>query len=206
MTDQVRDGVVVAIDYVMRLANGEAVDSTEGDAPMEILQGAGEIVPGLEKALYGMRAGDSKTVVVTPDEGFGRYQSDNRLVVPRGEFPDDIDLEPGTGIYVQSDDEEEPLDAYIVSADEENVVLDLNHPLADETLHIDVTVRSLREATPEEIAHGHAHGEDDEDEWDDEDWDEDEEWDEDDELEEDEEDEEDEQGGAEPDVENGRAG
>lgn len=168
---QVRDGIVVGIDYVMTLDNGEVVDTTEGTGPLEILQGAGEVVEGLEKALYGMRVGDSKQVVVAPDEGFGEIEDEDEslIAVPRREFPPDFDLEPGTEIYLQSDDDDELMPAYVVEVNNREVVVDFNHPLAGETLHFDVTVRSLRPATQEELEHGHAHGEDwENDEWDDE--------------------------------------
>lgn len=171
MADEtIRDGMIVGIDYVMKLDNGEVIDNTEGDEPLEILQGAGEVVEGLEKALYGMRVGESKRVVVQPEEGFGEYEEDGEMAMPRSEFPSDFELEEGMEIFVQSDEDDEPTPVYVVSVDRNEVVVDFNHPLAGETLHFDVTVRSLRPATDEELAHGHAHRDD---EWDDEeDWDE----------------------------------
>ena len=167
--EQVRDGMVVGIDYVMTLPDGEIVDTTEGDEPLEILQGAGEVVEGLEKALYGMRVGESKRVVVPPEEGFGDYEEGEAIVMPRSEFPSDFELEEGMEIYVQTDEDDEPTPVYVVSVNRNEFVVDFNHPLAGETLHFDVTVRSIRPATSEELAHGHAHADDDE--WDDEeDW------------------------------------
>jgi len=173
--ERVRDGLVVGIDYVMSLESGEVVDTTEGEEPLEILQGAGEVVEGLEKALYGLRVGESKHVVVPPEEGFGEYEEDSEVAMPRSEFPRDFELEEGMEIYMQTDEDDEPVPAYVVSVDRNEVVVDFNHPLAGETLHFDVTVRSLRPATSEELAHGHAHS--DGDEWDEE-WDDEEDWDE----------------------------
>lgn len=168
--ENVRDGLVVGIDYTMTLANGETVDTTAGEEPLEILQGAGEVIEGLEHALYGMRIGESKKVVVSPEQGFGEYQEeDSRLTVSRADFPEDFGWEEGMEVYVQTDDDEEPESAYVVRVDDEEVELDFNHPLAGQTLQVNVTVRSLRPATEEELEHGHAHhdgweGEDDEDE------------------------------------------
>jgi len=171
--DTVREGLVVGIDYTMYLQNGDPVDSTEGEEPLEVLQGAGEVIEGLEKALYGMRIGESRKVVVQPEEAFGEYEEeDSRLTVPRADFPEDFGWEEGMEVYVQTDDDEEPEAAYVVRVDEEEVELDFNHPLAGQTLHVDVTVRSLRPATEEELEHGHAHHEDWED--DEEEYDEDE--------------------------------
>ncbi|HBY97808.1 MAG: peptidylprolyl isomerase [Ardenticatenaceae bacterium] len=172
--EKVRDGLVVGIDYVMTLSDGEVVDTTEGEEPLEILQGAGEVVEGLEKALYGLHVGDSKHVVVSPEEGFGEREEGSEMAMPRSEFPRDFELEEGMEIYVQTDEDDEPVPVYVVSVDRNEVVVDFNHPLAGETLHFDVTVRSLRPPTEEELAHGHAH---DDDEWDEE-WDDEEEWDE----------------------------
>jgi len=111
--------------------------------------------------------------VVQPEEAFGEYEEeDSRLTVARADFPEDFGWEEGMEVYVQTDDDEEPEAAYVVRVDEEEVELDFNHPLAGQTLHVDVTVRSLRPATEEELEHGHAHHEDWED--DEEEYDEDE--------------------------------
>ncbi len=156
--DTVRDGLVVGIDYSMALNNGDTVDSTTGEEPLEILQGAGEVIEGLEKALYGMRVGESKQLVLPPQEAFGDYQEeDSRLTVSRSDFPEDFGWEEGMEVYVQTEEDEEPESAYVVRVDPEEVELDFNHPLAGQTLHVDVTVRSLRPATEEELEHGHAH-------------------------------------------------
>ncbi len=162
MADEtVRDGLVVGIDYTIKLPNGEAVDTTAGEEPVEILQGAGEIIQGLEKALYGMRVGEQKHVVVPPAEGFGEEpEEESQLSVPRDELPEEIEWQEGDEVYVQTEDAEGPEPAYVVAVNDDEIVLDMNHPLAGKTLDVDVVVRSLRPATEEELAHGHAHGED----------------------------------------------
>ncbi len=180
--DKVEDKLVVGIDYTMKLPSGEVVDTTEGEEPVEILQGAGEIIPGLEKALYGMRVGEQKHVVLQPEEAFGEApEEDERLSVPREELPAEMDWQEGDEVYVQTDDGNGPQPAYVVAVNDREIILDMNHPLAGKTLDVDLIVRSMRPATEEELDHGHAHGEgweeeeEFDDEWDDEEYDEDEE-------------------------------
>jgi len=175
----VEKDVVVTLDYTLKVA-GEVVDTSDGGDPIVFLQGHGQIIPGLETALYGMGVGDSKSVHVTPAEGYGTVDDKAFTVIPREEFPSDIPLEPGVGLRLR-DEEGEVMDAQIASVDQDNVRLDFNHPLAGKELHFSVTVVDLRDATREELEHGHVHEDDGEDEdWDEEDWDEEEEdWEED---------------------------
>ena len=173
----VEKDIVVTLDYTLKVA-GEVVDTSQGGDPIVFLQGHGQIIPGLETALYGMGVGESKNVHVTPEQGYGEIDEKAFTVIPRDEFPSDIPLEPGVGLRLR-DDEGEVMDAQIDSVDADNIRLDFNHPLAGKELHFSVTVVDLREATREELEHGHAHGDDEDEEWDEEDWDEeDEDWDE----------------------------
>jgi FKBP-type peptidyl-prolyl cis-trans isomerase SlyD len=172
----VEKDVVVTLDYTLKVA-GEIVDTSAGGDPIVFLQGHGQIIPGLESALYGMSIGDSKKVEVAPQDGYGEIDEKAFTMIPRDEFPSDIPLEPGVGLRLR-DDDGEVMDAQIASVDADNVRLDFNHPLAGKDLHFSVTVVDLREATEEELEHGHVHSDDDEEDWDDEDFDE-EEWDED---------------------------
>ncbi len=169
----VADDVVVSIDYTLTV-DGEVVDSTEGDEPLNFLQGHQNIIPGLERELTGMKIGDSKKVVVTPAEAYGEVDPDNIIDVPRDEFPEEIPLEPGTELEVKNADGE-VLSATINEVNGDTVKLDFNHPLAGKELTFDVTIVDLREATEEELAHGHAHAEGEEFDYEeDEDFDEDE--------------------------------
>lgn len=160
MTDSdltVADGVVVGLNYTLRLDDGQVVDSSAGSEPLEFLQGEGQIVPGLEQALYGMGVGDKKSVVVEPAEGYGETDPDGLQVVPRNVFPADLELSEGKRLHMR-DQTGEVLAAYVAEVRPDGVLLDFNHPLAGETLHFDVTVATLRPATSEELEHGHAHG------------------------------------------------
>lgn len=166
----VADDVVVSIDYSL-LVDGEVVDSTEGDEPLQFLQGHQNIIPGLERELAGMKVGDSKQVVVSPTEAYGEVDPENVIDVPRDEFPEEIPLEPGTELEVRNADGE-VLSATIASVNGDTIKLDFNHPLAGKELTFNVTIVDLRTATEEELAHGHVHDEDEDFEYEEEDDDE----------------------------------
>lgn len=154
------DGTVVRIEYTLTLADGEVVDSSAEDGPLEFLQGAGEIIPGLEAALYGMSVGERKNLIVTPDLAYGEYEPDNFQVVPLDAFEDDVELEPGMALEFFDEESNEAIEGFISEIQSDGVVVDFNHWLAGETLHFDVKVVGVRPALPEELEHGHAHGED----------------------------------------------
>ncbi|HMN11547.1 MAG TPA: peptidylprolyl isomerase [Bellilinea sp.] len=152
---EVKDDVVVSMEYTLTV-DGEIVDSSEGDDPLVFLQGHQNIIPGLEKALYGLKVGDSKAVSVEPEEGYGIRDEEEVLEVERKEFPEEIPLEPGVELDLR-DDNGETLSATILEIGDELIVLDLNHPLAGKVLNFEVKIVDLREATEEELEHGHVH-------------------------------------------------
>ncbi len=160
MTDKqpkVSDDTVVSLDYTLRLDDGEVVDTSEEGQPLEFLQGHGQIISGLEQALYGMSVGEEKEVVVEPADGYGEFNPEAYQQVPLSAFPTGVELEPGMGLELMSQDGQ-PLLAFIAEIGDDQVLLDLNHPLAGETLYFKVRIADLRAATDEEVAHGHAHG------------------------------------------------
>ncbi len=146
------DGVVVSLDYTLRLDDGSVVDSSE-DAPLEFIQGQGAIIAGLERALYGMNIGEEKDVVVAPEEGYGEFNSELLETLPRSVFPKDIELEEGMGLRMRTPAGETVV-VYVDTIAESEVTVDFNHPLAGETLHFHVKIADLREATSEELANG----------------------------------------------------
>ncbi len=154
---KVQDGCVVSMDYTLHV-DGELVDTSSGRAPLEFLQGAGNIIPGLEDELYEMAVGESKKVVVAPVDGYGEFDSEAVVEVPREEFPPEIPLEVGVELQV-TDESGNPMLARITAVTDDLVVLDFNHPLAGKELHFDVKIVGLRDATDEEMEHGHAHDE-----------------------------------------------
>lgn len=154
---QVKDDVVVGLDYVLRLDDGEVVDSSQGRDPLEFIQGRGQIISGLEKELYGMGVGDEKSVRVEAGEAYGEYDDERLQSVPRNAFPDDMEIEEGMSVRMRDSNSGNLFDAYVDEVGDESVTLDFNHPLAGETLHFDVKIASLREASEEELNHGHVH-------------------------------------------------
>jgi FKBP-type peptidyl-prolyl cis-trans isomerase SlyD len=166
----VKKDLVVSLDYKLQV-DGEVIDSSEQD-PIQFLQGHGEIIPGLEKELYGMKVGDHKDVVVPASQGYGEFDPEAFAEIPRTEFPKDFPLEPDVEVQLR-DEDGEVVDAFIESLDDKMVYLNLNHPLAGKELHFSVTVAALRDPTPEELEHGHVHSDEEEEFEDDEDFDDD---------------------------------
>jgi FKBP-type peptidyl-prolyl cis-trans isomerase SlyD len=152
---QVADGIIVTMDYVLTV-DGEEIDSSKEEGPLAYLQGADNIIPGLERELEGMKIGESKKVTVAPEDGYGEIDPEGITEVSIDEFPEEIPLEPGVELELTDTDGEEMF-ATIIEVSEDTVTLDTNHPLAGKTLHFEVTIVDLRHASNEEIAHGHAH-------------------------------------------------
>ncbi|NOZ71373.1 MAG: peptidylprolyl isomerase [Chloroflexi bacterium] len=153
----VADDIVVSLSYVLQLDNDEIVDSAGSADPLEYLQGAGNIIPGLEQQLYGMAVGDEKKVTVVPADAYGEYDPEAMTFVPIDAFPTDLELEEGMGLQMRDSNTGEVVVAYVEDIQPNGVVLNLNHPLAGQTLHFQVQVVNLRQATSEELAHGHVH-------------------------------------------------
>ena len=152
----VEKDVVVSLDYTLNV-DGEVVDFSDKEEPLEYIQGHGQIIPGLERMLVGMKIGDSKEVTVPADEAYGELDPSAIVEVSKDEFPADVPVEIGIPLQVRNA-EGEVLDARISSVVGDRVELDFNHPLAGKDLLFNVTVVGLRNATEEEMEHGHVHG------------------------------------------------
>jgi FKBP-type peptidyl-prolyl cis-trans isomerase SlyD len=153
--DTVVSGQVVSMEYTLWV-DGEALDTSDGQGPLQFLAGQENIIPGLENEMLGMKIGDEKEVTVAPADGYGEYDEEAYLEVPRKEFPADMELEEGLELSV-SDDEGNSRYARIESVEEDTVHLDFNHPLAGAELKFKVKVVALRAPTAEELEHGHVH-------------------------------------------------
>ena len=92
--DSVQNGVVVSMEYTLKI-DGEVIDSSEGHDPLEFLTGHSNIIPGLEREMIGMKVGESKNVVVAPGDGYGEYDEEAYLDVPKAQFPKDMQVEEG---------------------------------------------------------------------------------------------------------------
>jgi len=155
MSETVQDNLVVTLDYTL-IVDEETMESTDDGEPIEFIQGIGQIIPGLESALYGMKVEEKKTVVIEPADAYGDYDPESLEIAKKEEFSEEIPLDVGTFLDLR-DDEDNILSAQIIEEDEDTVTLDFNHPLAGKTLTFEITLSALRPASEEELDHGHAH-------------------------------------------------
>lgn len=154
---QVAVDKVVTMHYKLSLASGEVLDSSfERNEPFSFLAGHNQIIPGLEKSLMGMDVGDKKTISVEPNEAYGERDDELVQAVPRNQIPPEIDLQVGKILQAQGP-QGIPIEVTIVGITDDEVTVDMNHPLAGETLNFDVEILDVRDATKEELEHGHSH-------------------------------------------------
>lgn len=151
----VADKCVVAIQYTLKTPEGELIDASEAGDPLRYLHGAGNIVPGLERELAGKKVGDELEVVVQPADGYGEPSSPGPQALPREAF-EGVEPQPGMS-FVAEDEDGNHIQLWVLDADEEQVVVSADHPLAGMTLHFSVKIEEVREATAEELDHGHVH-------------------------------------------------
>ena len=153
---KVADDVVVSMAYTLKV-DGEELDRADEGDPMLFLQGHGNIIPGLEKAIYGMGIGDRKEVTVKPAEAYGELNPDNRDTIPRDMLPPDYDPMVGDPLQLRDMESQEVFQVFVAEVADDNLVVDFNHPLAGETLNFQVKIVDLRPGNSEELAHGHVH-------------------------------------------------
>lgn len=153
---QITEKTVVSIHYTLTNGEGEVLDSSNGQDPLAYLHGAGNIIPGLENALVGKAVGDSLTVTVPAEEGYGPVRDELVQDVDRSAFSGVDDIQAGMQFMAQTPWGEQPVT--VVKVEGDSITLDGNHPLAGQTLTFDVEVVEIRDATEDEVEHGHAHG------------------------------------------------
>lgn len=151
----VAENTVVSLDYTLTVDN-EIIDSS-GAQPLEYMQGRGNIIPGLERALEGLQVGETREVVVAPADAYGEYDPDATYTLPRSQFPPSFDLKIGAALRVRADGGQ-IMTARVIQLDDESVKIDLNHPLAGKTLHFRATIAGIRPATEDELAAGRVGG------------------------------------------------
>lgn len=147
---------VVLIHYTLRNDAGETLDSSSGGDPLAYIHGQGNIIPGLEKALAGRQSGDRLSVRVEPAEGYGVRDASLVKKVPRRQFGG-ANIKPGMQLHAKTDHGHTRV-VTVQRIQGDMVVVDGNHPLAGENLHFEVEVTGVRDATHEELEHGHVHG------------------------------------------------
>jgi FKBP-type peptidyl-prolyl cis-trans isomerase SlyD len=147
---------VVTIHYTLTNDEGKVLDSSEGHEPLAYIHGGGNIIPGLEKALTGRAVGDQFNVSISPEEGYGKRDEDLVQTVPKNAFQGVDEILPGMQFQAQTPEGIQLVTVIKVEGDE--VTLDGNHPMADLTLNFSVEITSIRDASQEELDHGHVHG------------------------------------------------
>lgn len=155
---KIEHGRIVTMHYTLKDASGATIESSREGAPLAYLHGYGQLIPGLERELAGTEPGHVATVTVAPEDAYGSRDPRAVIRADKGSFPEDITIEPGAEVAAETP--EGPLSFVIVAVEGDQVVLDANHPMAGKTLTFDVEVVGVREATPDELSHGHAHGPD----------------------------------------------
>jgi len=148
---QITSGSVVVFDYTLTDDDKEIIDSSTGSEPLAYIQGEGQIVPGLEKAMEGKKAGDSFSISIAPEEAYGLHDPENISVVPADQIEGGEELEEGMQLHTEGEFGEQTVLITKIVGNE--VTIDGNHPLAG------LTLRDVRAATEEELDHGHVHGE-----------------------------------------------
>lgn len=147
---------VVLIHYTLKDDEGKVIDSSSGGDPLAYIHGHGNLIPGLEKELEGKGAGDKLSVKIAPADGYGDRDPGLVQRVPRRSFGGAA-VKPGMQFQAQTSSGEARI-ATVKAVQGDMVTVDMNHPLAGENLNFDVEVTDVRDATEEELAHGHVHG------------------------------------------------
>ena len=153
----IKENSAVSFHYTLTDDDGQQLDSSAGKEPLAYLHGAGNIIPGLESALEGKSVGDTMVVDVTAAEGYGEIQKELIQEVPRASFQGVDEIEVGMQFEAQTG-EGGTVPVTVVAVTDEIVTVDGNHPLAGKNLHFDVTIEDVRDASAEELEHGHVHG------------------------------------------------
>lgn len=157
MSEQtIEAGKVAAIHYTLTNDDGKVLDTSKGRGPLAYLHGHGNIVPGLERQLAGRRGGEQLKVVVPPEEAYGPRTGDAQAV-HRREFPKDAELHEGMPLRATSSDGQEVI-LWIHAIKGAQIYVHTDHPLSGQTLNFDVEIVEVRDATADELEHGHVHG------------------------------------------------
>jgi len=152
----IAENKVVTLHYKLTDDEGKLIDQSD-DGSFLYLHGAQNIIPGLENALTGKAAGDEFSVTVSPEEGYGERDDTRVAEVPRDRFPPEGEIVPGMQFHAQSPEGEMTV-VTVTAVSDDSVTVDSNHPLAGVQLNFEIKVVDIRDATAEELEHGHAHG------------------------------------------------
>lgn len=152
----IEDKKVITLEYQVTDEKGEVIDTSEGQDPLVYLHGAQNIIPGLENALAGKNLNDTFDVTVEPKDAYGEYNEEMVQVVPRSAFEGVESVEPGMAFTAQT--QGGPVQLMVTGVEGDDITVDPNHPLSGKTLGFTGKIIEIRDATEEEVEHGHAHG------------------------------------------------
>lgn len=138
----------VTLHFSLKLDNGDVVDSNFDSQPASFVVGDGSLLPGFERALFGMKSGDKGASVIKPEDGFGENNPNNRQSIPRDQFPADVELVKGLMMSF-ADAQKAELPGVVYDFDDENVIIDFNHPLAGRDIVFEVEIISVQAAPAE---------------------------------------------------------
>ncbi|MBW2713512.1 MAG: peptidylprolyl isomerase [Deltaproteobacteria bacterium] len=153
---KIENNAVVTLQYKLTNDTGEVLDTSEGEEPLVYLHGSDSIIPGLESALTGKGAGDQIEVTVQPEDGYGEFNEAMIQVIPREAFEGIDEIQPGMQFQAESPEGQLQI-VCVKEIGDEDITIDANHPLAGQVLNFDITIDEVREATKEELDHGHVH-------------------------------------------------
>jgi FKBP-type peptidyl-prolyl cis-trans isomerase SlyD len=153
---KIEERKVVSFHYTLTGAAGDELESSREKEPLSYLHGAGNIIPGLENAMSGKQAGDRFEVTLEPADAYGERSEDRVQRIPAKHFKKASALRPGQMLVLET--RQGPVQVRVVKIGRFNIDVDANHPLAGKVLTFDVEVTDVRDATREELAHGHVHG------------------------------------------------
>jgi len=153
---KVAKNTVVSIAYTLKDTEGNILDTAEESSPLVYLHGCGNLIVGMERAIDDRAVGESFEITIPPDEAYGTFDDELVWELDKSQFEGVGDFEVGSQFLLEMDDQQILVE--IVEIQDEFVIVDGNHELADETLEFEVKVVDVRDATPEEIEHGHVHG------------------------------------------------
>jgi FKBP-type peptidyl-prolyl cis-trans isomerase SlpA len=148
MSLEISAGKKISLHFAIRFEDGQEVDSTFGKTPANFVLGDGNMLPGFEEGLVGLKAGDKKEWVITPEKGFGLPNPQNIQEMKRKDFAADMTLEPGLMVSF-ADANKNELPGTIAEFDDEKVIVDFNHPLAGRNLNFEVEILLVEENSQE---------------------------------------------------------
>ncbi len=153
---KISNNKVVGIEYTLKDTAGAVIDSNTGADPLFFIQGMGTIVPGLERAMEGKAAGESFEVEIKAVDGYGEYDASRKRGIPREQVPQLAEAK--VGMMLQAQGPEGVSIVTVAEVNEKEIVIDGNHPMAGKDLFFSIKVAEVRDATEEELSHGHVHG------------------------------------------------